>query len=131
MLLMALKPLPHPERERSEQSKDAQQSSSPDADKFSARLGGASRRRLVEALIVIMAGDEFALDQRVERVAAPTPIAQCFIEMDRGALRVAQIEIEYEHAKLARQLLDLGDDAAADAMASRPGRDERAGHRAG
>src|SRR5207248_11229413 len=96
-----------------------------------ARSGGAPARGLVEALIIIMAGHELALDQRVKRVAAPAAVAERLIEMDRRALGVAQVEIEDEETELARQLLDFADDAAADAVAARPGRDKGARYGAG
>src|ERR1700731_4846493 len=78
-----------------------------------------------------MARHECALDQRIEGVAAPAAVAQRLVKMDRRPLGVAQIEIEDEDPELARQLLDLADDAAADAVAARPGRDKGAGHGAG
>src|SRR5437868_5442694 len=126
---MPSNPLPHPERERSEQSKDAQRCST----EFTLRSGGTAGRGLVEALIIIMTGHELALDQRVKRVAAPAAVAKRLIEMDRRALGVAQVEIEHEQPEFARQLLDFADDAAADAVAARPRRDKSArdgaGHR--
>src|SRR5439155_18549721 len=92
---------------------------------------GVRRRRLVEALVVIMPGDEFALDQRIERMRAPAAVAEALVKMDRRPLGVAQIEIEHQQSELARQLLDLQHDAAADPVTARPGRDKGAGHRAG
>src|SRR5437764_1021236 len=76
-----------------------------------------------------MAGDELALDERIKRVSAPAAVAERLVKMDGGPLRVAQVEIEDEQAELARQLLNLADDAAADAVAARPGRGKGARHR--
>src|SRR5438105_2657892 len=78
-----------------------------------------------------MPGDEFALDQRAERMRAPAAVAQGLVEADRRPLGVAQVEIEHQQAELACQLLDLQDDAAADAVAARPGGDKGAGYGAG
>ena len=78
-----------------------------------------------------MPGYELALDQGVEGVGAPAPVAQRLVKMDRRPLGVAQVEIEDQEAELAGQLLDLADDAAADPVAARPGRDKGAGHGAG
>src|SRR5438270_12506910 len=78
-----------------------------------------------------MTGDEFALDQRVERVRAVAVVTQGLVKMDRRTLGVAQVEIEHQESLFARQLLDLQDDAAADPVTARPGRDKGAGHSAG
>ena len=52
-----------------------------------------------------------ALDLGIARVGAPAAIAEALVEPDRGALRVAQIEVEHDQPELARQTLDLADDA--------------------
>src|SRR5579862_413623 len=83
-----------------------------------------SRGRLVEALIVVMPEDDAALDPGVARVGAPTQVAKALVEPDRGALRIAQVEIEHDEAEFAAQPLDLRDDPPGDAAAARPGRDK-------
>ena len=44
-----------------------------------------ARRLLVEELVVVMAGDDPALDPRVDRMGAPAPIAEALVEADRRA----------------------------------------------
>ena len=62
---------------------------------------------------------------------APAAIAEAFVEPDRGALRVAQIEVQHDQPQFARQHLDLGDDCVTDAAAARPRRDKSGGDGAG
>ena len=67
----------------------------------------------------------------IDRVGAPAPIAQPLVEADRGLLGVAQIEVEDGQPQFPAEPLDLQHDAAAEAVAARPRRHERAGQGAG
>ena len=55
---------------------------------------------------------------------APAAITQAFVQRDRGALRVAQVQVQHDEPELARQRLELGDDRMADAAPARPRRDK-------
>ena len=72
-----------------------------------------------------------ALDHGIARVRTPAAIAETFVEPDRGALRVAQIEVQNDKPQLARQRLDFANDRVADAAPARPGGHESAGDGAG
>src|SRR4051794_3991933 len=94
-------------------------------------VGRACVGRLVEALVVIMPRHDAPLDLGIARVRAPAAIAEALVEPDRGALRVAQIQVQHDQTQLARQHLDLGDNGVADAAAARPRRDKSGGDGAG
>src|SRR4051812_6897183 len=87
--------------------------------------------RLVQALVVIMPRHDAALDHGIARVRTPAAIAETFVEPDRGALRVAQIEVQHDQPQLARQRLDFAYDRMTDAAPARPRRDKSRGHGAG
>ena len=92
---------------------------------------GCAWRIVGEQLVVIVAGHDPAVDPRIDRVGAPAAIAEAFIKRNRRALGVAQIEVEHRQPQFAGKTLDLDDDAAAETVAARPGRDEGAGENPG
>src|SRR5438445_810231 len=77
------------------------------------RIIGRSFRRLVEALVIVMSGYDTPLDLGVPWVSAPAAIAEPLIKPDRGALGIAQIEVEHRQSELLGQAFELADDAAA------------------
>src|SRR5689334_2001678 len=87
-------------------------------------IGRVFGGRLVEALVVVMPRHDAPFDLGIARVRAPAVVPEAFVEPDRGALRVAQVEVQHNQIQLARQRLDLGDDRVADAAPARPGRNK-------
>jgi len=65
-----------------------------------------------------MPGDDAPLDLRIARVDAPALVAEAFVEPDRGALGVAQIEVEDDETEFAGEALDFNEGAAAYAAAA-------------
>src|SRR6266704_3082760 len=78
-----------------------------------------------------MPRDDAPLDLGIARVDPPALVAEAFVEPDRGALGVAQVEVEDRETELAGQPLEIDEDAAPDPAAARPGRDEEGADRAG
>src|SRR5271166_5137754 len=70
-------------------------------------------------------------DPSIDGMGAPAYVAQTLVESDRGALGVAQIEVQNSQTDLAGEILDLQHDSAADTAAACPGCHERAGQGSG
>src|SRR5271169_1075263 len=70
-------------------------------------------------------------DPGIDGMGAPAYVPQTLVESDRGALGVAEIEVQNSQTDLAGEALDLQHDSATDTAAARPGRDERAGQGSG
>src|SRR4051794_25638497 len=82
--------------------------------------------RLIETLVVIVAGDDAPVDLSVGWMRAPAAVAKAPVKADRGALAVAQIEVQHDQLKLAGERLEFSDDTLADAAAAGPGRHKKA-----
>src|SRR5205823_4594790 len=87
------------------------------------RIIAGSPGRRVEALVIVMSGNDPPFDLGVARVGAPAAIAEALVEPDRGLLGIAQIEVQDGEAEVARLALELADEFLADAAAAPPGRD--------
>lgn len=68
-----------------------------------------------------MAGDALAAHDRVERVRAPVLEAQRLVERYRGALGLADVQVQHPVAGFPRRRLDRLDQLAGKAVTARPG----------
>ena len=74
-----------------------------------------------------MTRDDAAFNLRVGGMCTPTSISQVFIEIDRRALCITQIEIEDCKVKFPGEVLDFAHDAGAEPPPACPRRDKGAG----
>ena len=95
--------------------------------KVDRRIKDHGGRPVVEQLVVVMARNDAVFDPRIDRMGAPAPIAEAFIQPDRRLLGIAQIEVQHGKPQFAGEPFDFQHDVAAETMAARPRRHKGAG----